>query len=281
MLVFALATTGVWLIASAGASGDSAGREFPPSTASPGERPSQAAIATSSLATRSDLSPSQPPTATPEADANVALTQEASAELECASSSGEADLLAVVDKKNGLERDYAPADLVELELNFRNSYYGLPTLVRQPAVEPLLSLLEAMNAADLRPKVISAYRSYGEQAVAYEKWLNFDPERGPNLSAPPGYSEHQLGTAVDFGSPELEYRFHTRFGQTAEGQWLHQHAAEYGFTLSYPDWAVEQTGYEWEPWHYRYVGRELAQQLTARGLTLSAYLAECASKGDE
>ncbi len=281
MLAFALATTGVWVIAGAGASEESAAQEFRPSAAPSGEHPSLSAFAASLLATPSNLSPSQPLAATPTAGVEVALTQETSAGLGCASSSAEADLLTPVDKNHGLERDYVPADLVELELNFRNSYYGLPTSVRRPVVEPLLSMLEAMNAAGLRPKVISAYRSYGEQAVANEKWLNFDPERGPNLSAPPGHSEHQLGTSVDFGSPELEYRFHTRFAGTAEGQWLAGYAAEYGFTLSYPDWAARQTGYEWEPWHYRYVGRELAEELQARGLTLSAYLAECASKDDD
>jgi D-alanyl-D-alanine carboxypeptidase len=73
--------------------------------------------------------------------------------------------------------------------------------------------------------------------------------------------------------------FNIRFEKTAEGEWLAGHAAAYGFTLSYPAWAVEETGYASEPWHYRYVGL-LAEALAERNLTLTRYLRECGGGGE-
>jgi D-alanyl-D-alanine carboxypeptidase len=114
--------------------------------------------------------------------------------------------------------------------------------------------------------------------LAYDKWLALYPDRVDDISAKPGHSEHQLGTAVDFSTPYMDDLygdfFNIRFDQTPEGEWLAQQATNYGFTLSYPAWAVEETGYASEPWHYRYVGG-LALELKARNLTLTQYLREC------
>ncbi len=128
-----------------------------------------------------------------------------------------------------------------------------------------------MTAADLRPTIISGYRSYDQQYIAWSKWTTEVPERASLLSAPPGASEHQLGTTLDFGSPELDNEFHTYFYQTAEGAWLVENAHLYGFTLSYPREATEITQFYYEPWHYRYVGIELATQLHAAGLSLTEW----------
>ena len=139
-------------------------------------------------------------------------------------------------------------------------------------------MIEDMYSAGLEPFIISGYRSYYSQSIAWEKWNRLEPERAIQLSAPPGHSEHQLGTTVDFGSPELaaivgdpDIEFHTYFYQTREGEWLLEHAHEYGFTLSYSREAYELTGFYYEPWHYRYVGVELATYLRDQNLTLTAY----------
>ena len=212
---------------------------------------------------------------TVEPDLSPADAEERQVDPACVLAASVGDLLTLVDKEHGLGRDDVPPDLVALDLHSFNTYV-LPMYLRAAAGPPLLKMLRTMNEAGLRPKVISAYRSYVEQGVAYDKWLRLHPDRAGQISAAPGYSEHQLGTAVDFGAPSLDNRFHTNFYYTPEGQWLDRHAVEYGFTLSYPEWSVEQTGYEWEPWHWRYVGTALAQELQARRLTLSAYLAGCA-----
>jgi len=138
-------------------------------------------------------------------------------------------------------------------------------------------MVEDMQAAGLRLFIISGYRSYASQAIAWNKWLAREGDRGAIVSAPPGHSEHQLGTTVDFGSPELEeivgeeIEFHTYFFRTREGLWLAENAPKYGFTLSYPRQAFDLTGFYYEPWHYRYVGVELATHLHQTGSFLTEY----------
>jgi D-alanyl-D-alanine carboxypeptidase len=190
------------------------------------------------------------------------------------------DLLTLVTMAYGLSRDYEPADLVSLADYLPQVVtLGYPTKLRQEAVAPLVEMVEAMLAAGLRPTIISGYRSYAAQAIAWNKWLEKEPERVSILSAPPGHSEHQLGTTVDFGTPELAemladpaVEFHTYFYKTAVGEWLAAHAHEYGFALSYPREAQELTGFFYEPWHFRYVGRDLAASLHVQGITLTQYL---------
>jgi D-alanyl-D-alanine carboxypeptidase len=135
-----------------------------------------------------------------------------------------------------------------------------------------------MQVAGLRPQLISGYRSYSAQALAYQKWSTEFPDHANIISAPPGHSEHQLGTTVDFGSPELpEYtgdpalQFHTYFYKTSEGIWLLENAHKYGFTLSFPLETFELTGMYYEPWHYRYVGVAMATSLHEMGMSLIQY----------
>ena len=189
------------------------------------------------------------------------------------------DLLTIVTLTYNLGRRYQPADLVPLADYFPvNITLGYPSELRQIAVAPLVQLIADMHEAGLQPTIISGYRSYDSQVIARDKWSKLEPENVNYLSAPPGYSEHQLGTVVDFGSPELpevvgrpDVEFHTYFYKTSEGQWLLEHAHEYGFSLSYPRDAFDLTGFFYEPWHYRYIGVELATQLHEQGLSLTAY----------
>jgi zinc D-Ala-D-Ala carboxypeptidase len=192
------------------------------------------------------------------------------------------DLLTHITRDFGLSRDYEPEHLVPLSDFFPHSVtLGYPTEVSAVIIEPLQQTIEAMQADGLAPQIVSGYRSYSAQTLARQKWLVQYPDWAHSLSAPPGHSEHQLGTTIDFGSPELEYmlgeayvQFHPAFAQTSEGTWLAEHAPEFGFTMSYPEGAFEQTTFHYEPWHFRYVGRELALSLAANGLTISQYLAQ-------
>jgi D-alanyl-D-alanine carboxypeptidase len=188
-----------------------------------------------------------------------------------------ADWLTFPDPETGLGRDFEPADLAEVPLDPANIAFR-PVLLRASAHAAMLDLVGAMNAAGLRPWVLSGFRSYSEQALAYEKWQTLYPDRAPDISALPGHSEHQLGLAVDFSTPYMVDVYgdwmHVRFAETPEGQWLKQHAAAYGFTLSYPPNAIERTGFAWEPWHFRYVGL-LAPALQAEQVTLTEYVRAC------
>jgi zinc D-Ala-D-Ala carboxypeptidase len=119
------------------------------------------------------------------------------------------------------------------------------------AVPALGDLIKGARGAGYRIRVNSAYRSYREQARVFRTMK----ERG--RAARPGHSEHQLGTAIDLRLPS-----------TAAIDWLAEHAADFGFALSYPPGKQRVTGYRPEPWHVRFVGPEVAAELHRRGWTL-------------
>jgi D-alanyl-D-alanine carboxypeptidase len=190
------------------------------------------------------------------------------------------NLLSIVSKTFGISREYEPIDLTALSDHFPHEVtLGYPSEVRSVIIEPLVAMVNDMLAAGLQPQILSGYRSSIAQSIAFDKWLREYPDRAAILSAPPGHSEHQLGTTVDFGSPELPeivgepgIQFHTHFYMTSESVWLAENAHRYGFTLSFPREAFEITGFAYEPWHYRYVGVEMATQLKELGITLTEYL---------
>jgi len=191
----------------------------------------------------------------------------------------DSNLVSEVDANYGLDPAYVPGDLVRLG-NYQPGRVTLPDmLLRQPAAQALGKMVKAMLAEGLAPTVLSSYRSYFDQAVAHNRWVVSDPTNANDVSALPGHSEHQLGTVVDFGSPEMPTLtgsttdpFSTLFDQTGEGRWLAQHAYEYGFSMSSPQGAERITGLAYEPWHYRYVGEDMAAYLHASGYYLDEYL---------
>lgn len=223
--------------------------------------------------------PTATATATPRPTSTPIPTATATPIGPCAERLAGDDLFALVTHEYGLSRHSAPSDLTPLA-DFLGSdvTLGYPTEVRQIIVAPLVAMIQDMQAAGLKPQIISGYRSYAQQGTAYQKWLEKEPERVGILSAPPGHSEHQLGTTLDFGSPELptivgdpDIEFHTYFYLTSEGQWLANYAHQYGFTLSYPRDTLELTGFYFEPWHFRYVGVELASSLKNLGISFTEY----------
>jgi D-alanyl-D-alanine carboxypeptidase len=189
------------------------------------------------------------------------------------------DLYVLVNSSFGLDPDYVPPDLISLGDYVPGNVTPPDLLLRRAAAEALGRLVRAMQADGPAPTVLSAYRGYYDQIVVYQKWQEQDPAYVSQISAVPGHSEHQLGTAVDFGSPELPAltgdlaaKFSPRFAETSEGRWLAAHAHEYGFTLTSPPGAEAWTGLTYEPWHYRYVGVDLAAYLRASGYFLAEYL---------
>ena len=200
--------------------------------------------------------------------------------LRCEDRLPQDNLLSIVTKTYGISRDYEPADLVALSDYLPHEVtLGYPSEVRAVIIKPLTAIITDMRAAGLQPQILSGYRSSIAQSIAFDKWLREYPDRAVILSAAPGHSEHQLGTTVDFGSPELPnivgepgIQFHTYFYMTSESIWLAENAHEYGFTLSFPREAFELTGFAYEPWHYRYVGIDMARQLKEMGITLTEHL---------
>jgi zinc D-Ala-D-Ala carboxypeptidase len=179
----------------------------------------------------------------------------------------------LVDRKHSLSPDYVPSDLVPLQED-----HGVPTLgsevlrLRHGAAENLGDLIEDAAADAEELVVASAYRSYEQQQLSHQRLISVFGADAFGMSAQPGHSQHQLGTAVDFTNAAAGYLLWRSFANTSAYSWLEHHAWEYGFVLSYPRGKKEQTGYQWEPWHYRYVGVKEATRLQQSDLSLQEFL---------
>jgi D-alanyl-D-alanine carboxypeptidase len=127
------------------------------------------------------------------------------------------------------------------------------------SVQPFLKrLMERAKRDDIDLKILSGYRSFDKQSTIKNQYkVIYGAGTANQFSAEQGYSEHQLGTAVDFTSPTSGAGL-TNFDQTPEFEWLEKNAHKYGFTLSYPQ---GNAYYVYEPWHWRFVGEELATKL--------------------
>jgi D-alanyl-D-alanine carboxypeptidase len=159
--------------------------------------------------------------------------------------------------------DFAPTDLVMPE--------GVENEFSQPLREPAARAVEALVAAAAADghavRIISAYRDYATQVALYDGYTARDGQAAADTySARPGHSEHQTGLAVDFDDHGACY-LAACFGETPAGLWLADHAADHGFVVRYPEGKQEVTGFMPEPWHFRYVGPELARQMRATGTT--------------
>lgn len=123
-------------------------------------------------------------------------------------------------------------------------------------------------------QAFSTYRSYEYQVSLYNRYVERDgAEAADRYSARPGYSEHQTGMAFDIGEENHESHWASAsFGETEAAKWLMSNAYKFGFILRYPEGKEQITGYMYESWHYRYVGKDIAEQIFKRNLTLEEYL---------
>jgi D-alanyl-D-alanine carboxypeptidase len=161
-------------------------------------------------------------------------------------------LRELVDKRHPLPSDYAPSDLVTLtDGPYRVGRAGLT--LRRIAAAALSEMAAGARNSGITLVASSAYRSYNYQVEVYNRnVLEMGQEAADRESARPGHSQHQTGLVVDFGSID------DSFALTASGRWMAANASRFGWSLSYPDGYEAVTGYRWESWHYRYVGKELA-----------------------
>ncbi|MDR1029526.1 MAG: M15 family metallopeptidase [Treponema sp.] len=164
---------------------------------------------------------------------------------------GDPYLRALVDKGHALPAGYEPDDLVELTNgSYQVSRRGL--LLRRPAAMALEEMAVAAQNDGVSLIASSAYRSYSYQETVYARNVRESgQETADRESARPGQSQHQLGLVVDFGSID------DSFAQTRAGRWIVANAHLWGWSISFPQGYEAITGYRWESWHYRYVGREL------------------------
>ena len=170
-------------------------------------------------------------------------------------------ILLPASHKRPLPDGYVPPDLTRAG----------GKLARSVIVPDLTAMIQAAEAEGVEIALISAYRSPEDQSQAFETavWQaigrSSEPmdqveaeARASRFVAPPGHSQHQLGTAIDFSTWEIGYGVRSAFADTATGRWMATNAWQYGFVMPYPQQGEARSGYAYEPWHYRWVGRDLA-----------------------
>lgn len=190
----------------------------------------------------------------------------------CAQASSKLDdsayMLQVINDTSGLPKTYVPKKLVDVRPRIDTTDGALVCVTEQTALS-LYDMMKAMTREGLYMSVVSGYRSYAEQAKTHKELapkMNKSKTGSYDRVALPGYSEHQLGTAVDVAS---ETKSGVDFGLTRESVWIKTNAHKYGFIVSYDQGAEDKTGYMYEPWHLRYVGIENATLLKEGNYSLA------------
>jgi D-alanyl-D-alanine carboxypeptidase len=173
----------------------------------------------------------------------------------------------VVNKKRPLNpKTYIPANL--------KRYPGSSVKLAAPARDALVLMAAAMKKAGAGTLVLnSGYRSYASQKIIHAaKVSQLGLKAGEALAARPGYSEHQTGLAADVSAYKQGCAIYTCFSATKAGKWLAENAWQYGFVIRYPYGQTKITGYQFEPWHLRFIGLEIATDMRAKNiLTVEKY----------
>ena len=183
----------------------------------------------------------------------------------------------VVNPWNFVPYDYSP-DLVTF---YDFAQYEDGNVLDKTCLDPLLEMLEDCRKAGCEVRIVSSYRRQVTQEMLYNNKVDYFLQQGYDLEsareeagkvvAVPGTSEHQLGLAVDI--IDVNYGYLDSYqAQMPAQKWLMEHCHEYGFILRYPVGSTEITGIIYEPWHYRYVGREIAAEIHELGICLEEYL---------
>lgn len=193
------------------------------------------------------------------------------------------ELLQKYSKVYFLNENYVPESLTLIPSEFiyekdpsNSSGRAKEMQIHTKVLPSLLDLLKASKNSGMDLKIISAYRSFGDQSVLKGAYTVSYGSGANTFSADQGYSEHQLGTTIDFTTTSVGSSF-SGFSKTKEYEWLVQNAYKYGFIVSYPK---ENTFYQFEPWHWRFVGKSLAERLNGENQyfynidqrTIDAYL---------
>lgn len=190
--------------------------------------------------------------------------------LQVADIDGYDSTLVVVSKTRSLPADWRPKDLVMLRVNYRGR--AIARYMRKEASDALTRLFADAAKEGIELCAVSGYRSYALQEIVFNKHSDqLGLEAAMRVSALPGQSEHQTGLAIDISSKTMNYGLDKSFAVTREGKWLAANAAKYGFILRYPQGKEQITGYDYEPWHFRYVGVDLALDIMKKGLTMEEY----------
>lgn len=171
----------------------------------------------------------------------------------------------LVNKYNYLRDDFVPNNLVEMTTPY--SKEGIYLV--EEARDNFYKLVDKAKEEGLTIRAISAYRGYTYQKRLYDKYVEADGvNKADTYSARPGFSDHQTGLAIDVDNTISSFE---NFTNTKEYQWMLDNSYKYGFILRYPSGKESITTYQFESWHYRYVGLKLAKKIKASNLTFDEY----------
>lgn len=178
------------------------------------------------------------------------------------------NILTLVNKNNKLPAVYVPSDLVEIPNNM--AYNGKK--VREEVLKNFENLFNDAQKLGYKIIVVSAYRDYDYQKKLFD---GYTQDKGLKYalkcSAKPGHSEHQTGLAIDVMGSNNDYNL---FAESNEFEWMKNNAYKYGFIMRYPEEKQKITGFKYEPWHYRYVGKDVAEYIYENKLTLEEYFSK-------
>ena len=178
------------------------------------------------------------------------------------------DILILTNKYNKLPNDYEPNDLKDIS----NVYsYGENQKLRSEAYDAFITMFNDAKKNNVTLIINSSYRSYDEQEQTYNNYSTwYGKEEADKIAARPGFSEHQTGLCIDI----MTYKTNrNNFEESDAFKWLQENAYKYGFILRYPKDKEYLTGYSYESWHYRYVGKEIANYIKENNITYDEYYA--------
>ena len=175
-------------------------------------------------------------------------------------------IYTLVNKYNYLDSDYVPNDLQTVSYD----YAIHNTKLNKIALENFIKMANDAKKEKLTIKITTGYRDYNFQSILYNNYVNVDgKEKADTYSARPGFSEHQLGYSCDLTN--ADYTDFNEFEHTNEYKWLQDNAYKYGFIMRYPKDKEYITGYQFESWHYRYVGVDIAKYIYENNITYEEY----------
>ncbi|MGM0875257.1 MAG: M15 family metallopeptidase [Bacillota bacterium] len=183
------------------------------------------------------------------------------------------NILAMVNKEYTLPETYEPSDMVNPNVNFSFGDADVPQrYLRKEAARALEELFKLAESEGIELFAVSGFRSYSRQQGIFNVEKEGKGEKQAlQAVALPGQSEHQTGLAMDVSSRSVNLEITEEFGETEEGKWIRNNAHKSGFIIRYPEGKESITGYQYEPWHLRYVGKKQAFAIYKNKLTLEEY----------
>ncbi|MBO5138274.1 MAG: M15 family metallopeptidase [Bacilli bacterium] len=171
----------------------------------------------------------------------------------------------LTNKYTYLKEDYVPENLEYLDTTYSRN--GM-MLVKE-AKKQLELMITAAKNENIKIRVISSYRSYKYQVQLYNRYIEEDgKDLADTYSARPGFSEHQTGLCIDIDDSNIDYN---QFDKSPSYKWMQNNAHLFGYIERYPKGKEEITGYTYESWHYRYVGKKIAKYIKKHNITFDEY----------